>query len=61
MFHLGYLLVVVVFSCDVTFTEYGYEDDSSKTEVQAALELDVYNLNGADFYEPVKILSVHFF
>ena len=41
-----------LFSCEVTTTEYGYEDDCNETEVQPALELDVYNMNGADFYEP---------
>ena len=41
-----------LFSCEVTTKEYGYEDDSNKTEVQPALELDVYKMNGADFYKP---------
>ena len=49
MFLLGYVLAVVVNS-HVKSPEYGYEDDSNKSERQPALELDVYNLKGADFY-----------
>ena len=41
-----------LFSSEVTTTDYGYEDDSNNTEVQPALELDVYNMDGAKFYEP---------
>ena len=41
-----------LFSCKITTTEYGYEDDSNKIEVQSALELDVYDSNRANFYEP---------
>ena len=41
-----------LFSCGVTTTEYRHKDDSNKTEVQPALELDVYNLNGAELFEP---------
>ena len=38
-----------LFSCEVTTTYCGTEDDSNKTEVQPALDFDVYNINGADF------------
>ena len=41
-------------SCAVTTTEIRFEDDFKKTEVQPALEIDFYNLNEADCYEPVS-------
>ena len=41
-----------LFSCEVTTTEYGCQDDSKKTRIQPDLELDVNKLKGADFYEP---------
>ena len=34
--------------CDVTTTDYGSNDDFNATDVPPSLEVDVYDVNGAD-------------